>query len=216
MSEYTFRVVDICADRYAASPGMLARIAIEAPPERQVHAMALRAQVRIEPQRRGYDDAEAGRLASLFGARERWSQTLRPLVWMHAHATVPGFTGSGETDLVLPCTYDFEVVGSRYLNSLEEGPGESIVPLDFMFSGTIFTKGERGFGVERVPWDCDARFELPVSVWRETIDAHYPGTGWIRLDHDVIEALAEHRTRHGHTSWEETLSSLLGREAVSP
>ena len=37
---------------------------------------------------------------------------------MQCNTTVQGFTGSTEVDLALPCTYDFEVVGSRYLHAL--------------------------------------------------------------------------------------------------
>jgi hypothetical protein len=76
----------------------------------------------------------------------------------------------------------------------------------------VFTKGEHGFGVEQVPWDSDARFDMPVRVWRDLVDAHFPGTGWLRLDRDVIDALADYRARHGLLSWEETVSRLLAAE----
>ncbi len=73
---------------------------------------------------------------------------------MQCHTTVQGFTGSTEVDLALPCTYDFEVTGSSYLHALGDGD----VPLDFLFSGTVFTRGGTGFGVEQVPWDREARY----------------------------------------------------------
>ncbi len=38
---------------------------------------------------------------------------------------------------------------------------------------------------------------------------YYPGTGWMRLDHDVMSAVSAYRTDHGLTSWEETLNHLL-------
>ena len=66
-----------------------------------VHAVALRCQVRIEPQRRRYDDAEEAGLLDLFGPRPRWGDTLKPFLWMHASTMVPGFTGSTEVDLPL-------------------------------------------------------------------------------------------------------------------
>ena len=78
---------------------------------RAVHAIALRCQVRIEPQRRRYSDDEAAGLVDLFGGRERWFDTLKPFMWMQAGTMVQGFTGSTEVDLPLPCTYDFEVAG---------------------------------------------------------------------------------------------------------
>ena len=47
--------------------------------------------------------------------------TLRPFQWMQCNTTVQGFTGSTEVDLALPCTYDFDVIGSRYLHALGAG-----------------------------------------------------------------------------------------------
>ena len=70
---------------------------------------------------------------------------------------VQGFTGVTEVDLALPCTYDFDVTGSRYLHAV----GDGTVPLVLLFSGTVFTKGEHGFGVQQVPWDCEARLPAP-------------------------------------------------------
>jgi predicted P-loop ATPase/GTPase len=102
------------------------------------------------------------------------------------------------------------VVGSRYLHAL----GDGNVPLAFMFSGTIFTKGTTGFAVENVPWNCDASYVMPVAVWRQVMDLHYPGTGWVRLDRDLVEELATYRARHGLTTWDETLQRLLDHARV--
>lgn len=205
MSTYEFSVVDIFAEPYAAAPQLTARLRIEETSGQTIHAIALRCQVRIEPQRRGYRDEESAGLASLFGERERWSQTLKPFLWMQTNTMVQGFTGITEADLALPCTYDFEVTGSRYLHAL----GEGTVPMSLMFSGTVFTRGSNGFGVQQVPWDCDTTYPLPVEVWRQVIDFYYPSTGWIRMDRDVIAELADFRSRHGLTTWEETVQRLL-------
>jgi Family of unknown function (DUF6084) len=208
MSDYAFSVLDIFSEPYSVTPQLTARMRIESTAGQQVHAIALRCQVRIEPQRRSYSEADESGLRALFGDRERWSQTLKPFQWMQCNATVQGFTGSTEVDLALPCTYDFEVAGSRYLHAV----GTGTVPLTLMFSGTVFTRGERGFGVEQVPWNCEARFDLPVQVWHDMVDQHFPGTGWIRLDRDVLEALADYRARHGLLSWEEALVRMLAAE----
>lgn len=208
MSGYQFSVLDIFADPYAAAPQLTARLRIEETTGLVVHAIALRCQVRIEPQRRHYNTAEQEGLRGLFGERDRWVDTLRPLLWMQCNTTVQGFTGATEADLVLPCTYDFDVVGSRYLHALKDGT----MPLILLFSGTVFTKGSNGFGVQQVPWDCEARHELPVAVWRQMIESYFPNTGWLRLDHDVLGRLADYRARHGLTTWEETLTTLLAAE----
>jgi hypothetical protein len=124
---------------------------------------------------------------------------------MQANATVQGFTGETETELALPCTYDLEVIGARYLHALDAGE----VPLNLLFSGTIFTKGATGFEVEQVPWACEARWALPVRVWRDMIDAFFPNSGYVRVSADVLKELAAFRARHDLISWDETMRRLL-------
>ncbi len=212
MSHYEFSVLDVFSEPYAAVPQLTARLRIEENTGTVVHAVALRCQVRIEPQRRGYADEEAADLRGLFGGRERWSDTLRPFLWMQCSSTVQGFTGVTEVDLPMPATYDFDVVGSRYLHALDEGS----IPLSFMFSGVIFTRGANGFGVEQVPWDCDTTYQMPATVWKQMIGQYYPGTGWIRADHDVVSAVAAYRAEHGFTTWDETLKHLLAARTEVP
>ncbi|MFG1810372.1 DUF6084 family protein [Streptomyces sp. NPDC049040] len=205
MSGLGFSVLDIVAEQYTAAPQLTARLRITEDSGERVHAMVLRCQVRVEPQRRHYDEAERDGLRALFGGNERWADTLRPFQWMQCGTTVQGFTGTTDVDLPLPCTYDFDVVGSRYLHALRDGH----VPLGLLFSGTVFTKGAAGFGVRQVPWDCEARYAMPVAVWRRMIASHYPESGWIRLGQDALDSLADFRARRGLISWDETVRTLL-------
>ena len=205
MSSYEFSVVDVFAEPYAAAPQLTARLRIQETSGETIHAIALRCQVRIEPQRRGYEEADETGLRALFGDRDRWVDTLKPFLWMQCSSMVQGFTGITEVDLALPCTYDFEVTGSRYLHAVGEGE----IPIVFLFSGTVFTKGSNGFGVVQVPWDCEASYRLPVQVWQQMIASYYPHAGWIRLDHDVLTELAAFKAEHGLTTWEETVQNLL-------
>lgn len=205
MSTYEFSVVDIFAEPYAAAPQLTARLRISESSGETIHAIALRCQVRIEPQRRRYEETDESGLRALFGDRDRWADTLKPFLWMQCNTMVQGFTGVTEVDLALPCTYDFEVTGSHYLHAV----GEGTIPLALLFSGTVFTKGQHGFGVAQVPWDCEAAYQLPVAVWQQMIASYFPNTGWIRLDHDVLDSLADYRSRHGLTTWDETLQTLL-------
>jgi hypothetical protein len=209
MTQLTFTALDIVAERYAAAPQLTARLRIEESTGAVIHAIALRCQVRIEPQRRPYSAADATELLSLFGDRSRWRDTLRPFPWMHCGVMVQGFTGMREVELPMPVTYDFEVTGSKYLHALRDG----FAPLLLLFSGTVFTRGHSGFGVEQVGWDCEASYQLPVSVWQQVIEANFPGTGWLRLDRDVLHALARYQAAHGLTTWDATIESLLAVEA---
>jgi len=152
VADLSFEVLDVVPERFAAAPNLLARIRVEDSGGERVHALALRVQVRIEPQRRRYDDTEERALLDLFGNRTRFAETLRPFPWLHASTVAQGFTGSTTIDLPLPCTYDFEVSGTTYLHALREGE----IPLLFLFSGTVFTRGTTGFSVAQVLWDCEA------------------------------------------------------------
>ncbi|MFF9867582.1 DUF6084 family protein [Streptomyces sp. NPDC013953] len=204
MTDFAFVCTGVRADPYAAGPTLVFRLRISASEQARVHAMALRCQIRIEPVRRGYADAEAARLTDLFGERSRWGSTLHPVQFAQVAVMVPGFTGEVETDLVVPCTYDMDIASTRYFHALEEGE----VPLLMLFSGTAFT-GAGGFRVEPVPWDKEAVFRMPVKTWREMVDQHFPGSGWIRLPRDTMDALLAHRSRHALPSWEAAVEALL-------
>jgi hypothetical protein len=205
VTDLAFDVLDVQPQQHAAAPHLLFRLRVEESTGAVVHALVLRCQLRIEPQRRPYDPDEQAGLADLFGTAERYSTTLKPFLWTHATAVVQGFTGTSEFDLPVACTYDFEVSASRYLHALRGGE----VPLVLLFSGTVFTRGGAGFAVEQISWSLEASCRMPLSTWRSLMDLHFPGGGWIRLDHDALDALSRHRTAHGLTSWEQTVASLL-------
>lgn len=204
MTVLDFSVLSIGAEPFSVTPNLIARLRIAETTGTAVHALALRCQIRIEPRRRRYTAAEESGLLDLFGPRDRWGTTLSTFPWLHTTAMVPGFTGECVTELVMPCTYDFEVAASKYLHALE-----GTVPLDFLFSGTIFTKGTNGFGVEQIPWDREAQFDMPVEVWRDVLRRNFPSSGWVRLDHDTIAALARFKAARGLLGLDEAVTELL-------
>ena len=210
MTQLTFTALDIVAEPYAAAPQLTARLRIEETTGATVHAIALRCQVRIEPQRRPYSDADMAELLGLFGDRSRWRDTLRPFPWMHCAAMVQGFTGSDRgrpADAVhLRLRGD---AGRSTCTRVRDG----FIPLLLLFSGTVFTRGTSGFAVEQVGWDCEASYQLPVAVWHQVVELNFPGTGWLRLDRDVLRALARYQAAHGLTGWDETITTLLARPA---
>ena len=89
--DLSFTVLDAAPEPYAAAPALLFRMRAAESTGAAVHAMALRVQITIEPQRRRYDDPGAShrplRHAGPVGG------TLRPFLWTHASTMVPGFTG---------------------------------------------------------------------------------------------------------------------------
>ncbi|KUI11758.1 hypothetical protein AU193_15365 [Mycobacterium sp. GA-1285] len=205
MPELTFTVLDIRAEPYAVAPVLTARIGIAADGDEPVHAIALRCQVRIEPLRRRYSDDEALGLLDLFGPRERWDTTQHNFLWQHASTMVPGFTGTTQVDLPLECTYDLEVTAAKYFHALHGG----VIALQFLFSGTVFTRGEKNLSVQQVSWDREDHFDMPVSTWHDLMHLHYPNTGWLRLSHDTIDALSEFKFARGLLNYDDAIASLL-------
>lgn len=210
MTGLNFTVLDLQPEPYAAAPQLTARLRVTESTGAEVHAIALRCQVRILPQRRGYAPEEEPGLLDLFGERGRWPTTLKSFLWLQCNTMVQGFTGAADVDLALPCTFDFDVAASKYLHALRDGE----IPLEFLFSGTVFTKGLTGFGVEQVPWDLEASYRLPVAAWHKLMDLYFPNTGWIRLDREVLAALAQYKSARGLTSWDATVDALLSGNAA--
>jgi len=209
--QLAFDVDSVEAAEHAAVPTLCFGLRIDAG-DSEIRSVALNVQLRIDAARRAYDDAERVGLFELFGASRDWGRSLRGLRWTTASLNVPGFAGATTVELAVPCTYDFDVVATKYLHALSGGE----VPLVLLFSGTVFTRGETGFAVEQLSWSLEARCRLPVASWRDLMDLYFPGAGWIRLDRDTIDALARYRSAHGLTSWEQTLATLLPAEVSTP
>ena len=183
MSSLSFEVVGARAEPYAVQPTLVLRLRISAGDD-VVHAVALQCQIRIEPQRRHYVAEEEESLVELFGTRDRWGETLRPFLWTHVATTVAGFTGSTEIDLAVPCTYDMEVAGTKYLHALAD---DGDIPLVLLFSGTTFVRRGDGLSVTPVAWHEEATYRLPVRVWRDMMDLYFPNSGWVTVSRPVLD-----------------------------
>jgi hypothetical protein len=207
MPDLSFRVEGAEAVPYAAAPLLVLKLAVEnANPEETIHTIALRAQIQIEATRRRYSESEKERLLDLFGDPGRWSQTLRAMLWTHASVVIPSFAGSVAADLQVPCTFDFNVAATKYFYGVSDGD----IPLNLQFSGTVFyAAGERTLQVAPISWDKEARFRLPVRIWREMMDAYYPNSAWLSLRKDVFDRVYQYKVRQGIPTWEEALDSLL-------
>lgn len=205
MTSLSFEIVGARAEPYAAVPTLVLRLRITEADGQPVHAAALRCQLMIEPQRRRYTADEERRLVDLFGETPRWGDTLRPFLWAHTGTMVAGFTGSTEVDLPIVCTYDLEVAAAKYFHALDTGE----IPVLLLFSGTVFSRGARGFSAEPVAWHEEASYRLPVRVWRELMDLYFPGGGWLRLTRDTIDALQRFKVARALLTWDDTVEQLL-------
>jgi hypothetical protein len=206
MGELSFECVDVRPEPYALAPLLSFKVRITESDGEPVHAVALRCQIRVEPRRRRYSPAEEERLLDLFGEPSRWGESLNPFLFANVSHIVPAFSGSVDVDLPVPCTYDFEVAAAKYFSGLETGE----IPLLLLFSGTVFSRGETGFSVQQIPWHHESTYRLPVSVWRELMDLHFPNSGWIRVRRDTLDALQRFKATRALTSWDQALEELLG------
>ena len=207
MPELSFRIEGAAVVPYAVAPTLAFQLRItNGNADETIHTVALRCQIQIEVTRRRYTPEEQGRMRDLFGEPERWSQTLRSLLWTHASVVVPGFKGSTMVDLPIPCTFDFNVAATKYFEGLMEGE----IPVQVMFSGTTFYANPEGaLQVAPISWEQEARFKLPVKVWREMMDSYYPNNVWLNLRRDVFERLYQYKTQRGIPTWEQALESVL-------
>jgi hypothetical protein len=194
----------------AAVPTLRLRIAVREPSGRPVYTIALSTLVTVEPAKRRYSDAERERLRELFGPPERWASTTGSFRWTQADVLVPRFTGEGEFDLDLPCSYDHEVAAAKYFAGLEAGEA----PMRLHFNGSIFYEASDGrMQLAAIPWDCSVRFAMPVEVWRGMIAEHFPFRRWIALDPHTVERLAACRGDRGLPSFDAVVDELLDEES---
>jgi len=206
MPDLNFRVEGAEVLEYAAVPSILFKLRVENLEEEPIRSVSLNTQVRIAATQRHYDTAEQQRLLEVFGEPHRWGQTLRSLLWAHTTLQVPRFSGNTVVDMPIPCTYDMEVVGSKYFHALEDGE----VPLEFLFSGTVFYAAEGGrLQIARISWEKEAEFRMPVRLWKETMKRYFPNNAWIRLHKDAFDQLYDYKVRMGLPTWEAAVEALL-------
>jgi hypothetical protein len=202
-----FQIEGAEAVPYAAVPMLALKLRItNSVHDEPVHTLALRCQVQIEPIRRRYAPGEQEKLLDLFGEPERWSRTVRSMLWMNISISIPAFTGSTVVDLQLPCTFDFNIATTKYFHALDAGN----IPLCILFSGTVFYCGQdNALQVAQIPWDREVNYRLPIALWKQMMDIYYPNSAWLHLERDVFDRLYRYKVRHGIPTWEQMLDKLV-------
>ncbi len=207
MPDLSFEVISAEVAAYSVIPLLIFKMRIVNEfEEEQIQNISLKSQIMLTVTQRRYSAEEKAKLKELFGEPERWGTTLRTFLWTNVSTVVPRFSGSTIIELPVPCSYDFEVVSTKYFNALEDGE----IPLNFLFSGTIFYEGEAGdLQIGQIPWSKEANYRLPVALWKDAIATAFPNTAWIRLQKDVFDQLYQYKITHGLITWEEVLAHLL-------
>jgi len=206
MVELRFKIEGAKAEPFSASPLLLFSLHVETEPQRRIDSIMLNCQIRIEPTRRAYSVSERERLCELFGAPARWSETLRSLLWTQVNVVVPRFETETTVRLGAPCTFDFCVASAKYFYGVKEGE----IPLAFLFSGSLFFKDEAGaLQIEQISWSAEAHHRMPLAVWRDAMDMHYPNGVLLRLDAQSFDRLYRFKRRCGLLDFDDVLAALL-------
>lgn len=204
--ELSFAVVEGAAEEYAAVPTLRFTLAMESRGGAPIQSVMLTAQLRIDVGRRTYDRDTQTRLVEVFGEPEQWARSARSLYWTHAAVIVPSFEARTQVPLLVPCTYDFDVAVVKYFHGVEDGD----VPLEFLFSGSIFYRDARGLlATARIGWTAEATWRLPVRVWKEMMNHYFPNSAWLRVRRETFDRLYAYKARHALPTWEHALDALL-------
>lgn len=207
MVDLDFKIEEVAVEKHSIAPLLLFRLRLRnKSPEVRVLNVMLNAQIRIEAVARHYEASEQEGLHDLFGASERWSETLRDFVWTHVSVVAPAFDEECVIDLPTPCSYDFNLSATKYFHGLEGGE----VPLTFLFSGSIFYRDRDGqMQITQIPWTKESAFALPVAKWRAMIERYYPQCAWLRLQRDIFDRLNHFKQHNGYASFDQAIDTLL-------
>ena len=100
---------------------------------------------------------------------------------------------------------------AKYFHGLEDGE----VPFVILFSGTSMLDRGGSLSIEQIPWHKETAYRLPVRVWREAMDVHFPNSTWLRISRDTLDSLQRFKSRLTLPTWDETIEALL-RQAGEP
>ncbi|HEX3809524.1 MAG TPA: DUF6084 family protein [Rhizomicrobium sp.] len=210
MPDLTFTIEAADIERYAMTPTLRFRVAIGA--SAAIENIALQCQLRIEPMRRAYAGGEHEKLTDLFGERARWGETLKTFLWANVMANVPRFDATAAVDVLVPCSFDFDVAATKYFHGLESGD----VPVSMLFSGSVFYRdADDRLQISQISWSHGATYRLSAKLWHDLMNQYYPNAAWLRLDRETFERLYRLKRELGAASFDATLNRLLSvSEAV--
>jgi hypothetical protein len=189
----------------SATPAIDFRLAIDAGGA-AVRSLVLDVQVRLAVSARPYGAATRARLSEVLGELGGRGM-VGSLFWARVVVTVPPFEGTARIEVPVPCTYDTEVAVAKYFQAVADGT----VPVEMLFSGSVFWSEDGALRTARIPWDREARYELPVAVWRRVMDLHFPGASWIRLDPHTFDRLATWKAERSIPTWDRVIGELIDR-----
>lgn len=174
--------------------------------DEHIQSIILQTKIRIETVRRSYEEHEKDRLVELFGRPEMWGRSLQSMLWTDVGLTIPGFESRTRAKLPVPVTFDLHIATAKYFYALQDGD----IPLLFLFTGSIFyTTPSGSLLMQRISWDLEASYRMPVQQWKALMETHYPEKAWLYLERGVFDELYAFKQRSGLASWEAVVGKLL-------
>lgn len=207
MPNLKFQIISSGVKQFAVMPTLTFKLQITNETENEeVYAAALKCQVMIEAVKRTYNEEAKDRLHELFGEPFRWDETLRSFFWTIINIPVPRFAGSTTIEIAIPCSEDQALAAGKYFYAVSEG----IIPLAFLFSGTLFYQDAVGnLQVTMIPWEKEARCKMPAVLWQEMMQLHFPNSRWLRVRKDIYDKLVRYKARSAFPTLEECLEAIL-------
>ncbi len=207
MPDLRFEIISSHVRQYAAVPTLVFNLQItNDTPNEEVYAAALKCQIIIEATKRTYDTETKRRLYELFGEAERWNETVGTTFWQIITVPVPRFTDQIVLEINVPCSEDQAIAAAKYFYGVRDG----IVPLAFLFSGTLFFKDvEDNLQITLIPWEKEASCKMPAALWQEMMDTHFPNSRWLKVSKDIYDKLVRYKSRNNFQTLENCLGDIL-------
>jgi hypothetical protein len=207
MPDLQFEIISAEVKPYAAVPTLAFYLQIKNGVENeQVYAVALKCQLMIEAVKRRYNEDDKNRLYELFGDHTRWDETLRTIFWQIINVPVPSFMNKTVIEINVPCSEELRIAAGKYFYAVREGS----VPLNFLFSGTLFYQSKNDeLQISLIPWEKEARYQMPTVLWQTLMDSHFPGSRWLQIHKDVYEKLVEYKSMTKYATIEDCLENIL-------
>jgi hypothetical protein len=209
MPDLTFEILSARTRSYSAVPTLVFELQItNKNAKEQVYAVALKCQLMIEAVKRTYDEETKDRLFELYGPHTRWDETLRTLFWQIINIPVPAFMDKTVIEINVPCSEDFGTAAGKYFYAVRNGD----VPLDFLFSGTLFYENEESaLQMTMVPWNKQALFNLPAGLWQQMMDEYFPNCRWLQIRKDIYEKLVKRKASEHFPTLQHCLEYFIER-----
>ena len=206
MPDLNFQVSNVRAATKGLAPLLGFTVSVKNSSAESIRSILLHAQIQIQCPRRAYNAREKENLIELFGTPDRWGQTLRNCLLTCADTTIGTFDREIDATFYIPCSYDLKLAATKFFYGLEEGE----IPLLFLFSGTVFYTAENGqIQTQPISWNKEAVYRMPLSVWRNLMEEHFPNSAWLYLRRDIFSRLYALKRANGDTTWDQTIERLL-------